>query len=69
MIRNGDKDYEQLEKEANIFLEQAGFKVEYYSICDSKTLGPARDENAVVIAAAWLGKTRLIDYAKVHTYD
>ena len=69
MIRNGDKDYEQLEKEANIFLEQAGFKVEYYSICDSKTLAPAGDDDAIVLVAAWLGKTRLIDNARVHTYD
>ena len=69
MIRNGDKDYEQLEKEANIFLEQVGFKVEYYSICDSKTLAPAGDDDAIVLVAAWLGKTRLIDNARVHTYD
>ena len=69
MIRNGDKDYEQLEKEANIFLEQAGFKVEYYSICESKTLAPAGDDDAIVLVAAWLGKTRLIDNARVHTYD
>ena len=69
IIRDGNKDYEQLEKEANIFLKQVGFRVEYYSICDSETLGPAQGENTVVLAAAWLGKTRLIDNAKVHTYD
>ena len=69
LIINGAKDYEKLEREAKLFLEKAGFKIEYYNICDSETLGPVQGKILVVLAAAWLGKTRLIDNATVHTYD
>ena len=69
LIINGAKDYEKLEKEAKLFLEGAGFKIEYYNICDSETLGPVQGKILVVLAAVWLGKTRLIDNATVHTYD
>ena len=68
-IINGVKDYEKLEKEAKLFLEKAGFKIEYYNICDSETLGPVQGKTLVVLAAVWLGKTRLIDNATAHTYD
>jgi pantoate--beta-alanine ligase len=68
-IKNGVKDYEKLEKEAKLFLEEAGFKIEYFSICDCETLKLVMGENLVVLAAVWLGKTRLIDNATVHTYD
>ena len=68
-IIKGVKDYEKLEKEAKLFLEEAGFKMEYYNICDSETLGPVQGKTLVVLAAVWLGKTRLIDNASVHTYD
>ena len=68
-ITNGVKDYEKLEKEAKLFLQEAGFKIEYYNICDSETLGPVQGKTLVVLAAVWLGKTRLIDNATAHTYD
>ena len=69
LIINDAKDYEKLEREAKLFLEKAGFKIEYYNICDSETLGPVQGKILVVLAAVWLGKTRLIDNATVHTYD
>ena len=69
LIINGAKDYEKLEREAKLFLEKAGFKIEYYNICDSETLGPVQGKTLVVLAAVWLGKTRLIDNATAHTYD
>ena len=69
LIINGAKDYEKLEREAKLFLEKAGFKIEYYNICDGETLGPVQGKTLVVLAAVWLGKTRLIDNAIVHTYD
>tara|TARA_B100001146_G_scaffold29085_1_gene22044 strand:- start:1385 stop:2236 length:852 start_codon:yes stop_codon:yes gene_type:complete len=69
LIINGAKDYEKLEREAKLFLEKAGFKIEYYNICDSETLGPVQGKILVVLAAVWLGKTRLIDNATAHTYD
>ena len=68
-IKNGAKDYVGLEKEAKFFLEKAGFKIDYYSICDADTLKLPTNENLVVLAAVWLGDTRLIDNARVHTYD
>jgi pantoate--beta-alanine ligase len=45
-------------------LLQAGFaKIDYVEICDTGTLKPlvARDRPGRALAAAWLGKTRLID--------
>ena len=49
-------------------LAAAGFKVDYLEVCDAETLRPAapNDRTALgrplrVLAAAWLGKTRLID--------
>ena len=68
-IKNGVIDYVNLEKEAKFFLEKAGFKIDYYSICDLDTLRAPINENLVILAAVWLGKTRLIDNARVHTYD
>ena len=68
-IKNGVIDYVYLEKEAKFFLEKAGFKIDYYSICDLNTLRPPINENLVILAAVWLGETRLIDNARVHTYD
>ena len=68
-IKNGVIDYVYLEKEAKFFLEKAGFKIDYYSICDLDTLRAPINGNLVILAAVWLGKTRLIDNARVHTYD
>ena len=68
-IKNGVIDYVYLEKEAKFFLEKAGFKIDYYSICDRDTWGAPINANLVILAAVWLGETRLIDNARVHTYD
>ena len=68
-IKNGVIDYVYLEKEAKFFLEKAGFKIDYYNICDLDTLRAPINENLVILAAVWLGKTRLFDNARVHTYD
>ncbi|KZC03076.1 Pantothenate synthetase [Methylobacterium radiotolerans] len=44
-------------------LEAAGFRVQYLAVCDARTLVPVErvDGPARVIAAAFLGRTRLID--------
>ena len=68
-IKNGVIDYVYLDKEAKFFLEKAGFKIDYYSICDLDTLKAPINENLVILAAVWLGETRLIDNARLHTYD
>lgn len=44
-------------------LTSHGFKVEYLELCDSISLAPLSElaEDARLLVAAWLGKTRLID--------
>jgi pantoate--beta-alanine ligase len=52
------------EAEASAALRAAGFrKVDYVTVRDAKTLQPITDTKAParVLAAAWLGRTRLID--------
>ncbi len=48
-------------------LEQAGFQPDYFSVCDARSLEPAQahDSDLVILAAAWMGKTRLIDNLRV----
>ncbi|TIS99551.1 pantoate--beta-alanine ligase [Mesorhizobium sp.] len=53
--------------EASLALAKAGFdKVDYVAARESMTLAPwRRDRAARLLAAAWLGKTRLIDNVEV----
>ena len=62
-IQAGERDYDLLRRNAFATMAQAGFKPDYFNICNSDTLLPAtHDEDAVVIlAAGHLGKARLID--------
>lgn len=63
-ISNGSDDFDRLIAEGARQLGEAGFRnVEYIEIRDSETLKPVTTINgpARVLAAAWLGKTRLID--------
>jgi len=62
-IRRGRRDYGSLTDEASRTLAEQGFRPDYYNIVNSETLAPAdsRDTEITVLAAAWLGKTRLID--------
>lgn len=52
-----------LEQEAIALLKSVGFKPEYVRICDAETLQSATADtnDKIVLAAAWLGKARLID--------
>jgi len=61
-IKDGSRDYASLENEAVQKLEQSGFKPEYFSVRRAEDLQiPSTDENKlVVLAAAWLGKARLM---------
>ena len=50
--------------EGRATLEEAGFKVDYLEVRDAETLqplAPGAQRPLRVLAAAWLGKTRLID--------
>lgn len=44
-------------------LEGAGFKRDYVAVCNARTLQPAKDTDTdlVILIAAFMGKTRLID--------
>lgn len=62
-ISAGRRDYLNLQEEAQIALEEAGFKRDYYNICNRFDLQPAQSGHSelVLVAAAYLGKARLID--------
>lgn len=62
-----EEDFEQVESQAVQQLGKAGFKVDYFSIRNADDLQPAseKDEKWVILAAAFLGKTRLIDNLQV----
>jgi pantoate--beta-alanine ligase len=56
---------DHLTQEANSSLKEQGFKVDYISIADAKTLEPVRNwdgqKKIIALAAAWLNEIRLID--------
>jgi pantoate--beta-alanine ligase len=58
-----DLDYTSIEAQAISTLQNAGFQPDYFRICRSNDLAPAQinDTELVLLAAAKLGKTRLID--------
>jgi len=60
-VKAGGNDYQQLEADVIAHLEDKGFKIEYLSIRNASNLGEPTEEELVVLAAAWLGKARLID--------
>lgn len=62
-LQAGNDDYKTLEKNASDELEKLGFEPEYISVRRAENLSaPDRDtDQLVVLAAAQLGKTRLID--------
>jgi len=57
----GKHDFIELEMRATESLKNAGFKPEYVKICNADNLGKPAAGDLVVLTAAWLGKTRLID--------
>jgi pantoate--beta-alanine ligase len=59
----GERDFELLSNQANQTLEASGFKADYFNIANPETLAPSntQDKNFVILVAAYLGKTRLID--------
>ncbi len=57
------ENYATVEQQALSSLQQAGFQPDYFRICRSNDLMPAQvdDTDLVLLTAAKLGKTRLID--------
>ena len=68
-LRNGRRNYEQLESEAVDRLDGAGFDVDYVAIRRAQNLEhPDRDsDELVLLAAARLGSARLIDNIVITT--
>lgn len=62
-LDEGRTDFGVLEQEANDALSSAGLRPDYFNIVNSLTLKPATPEDTelTILAAAFLGTTRLID--------
>ncbi|SET54686.1 pantothenate synthetase [Nitrosomonas marina] len=62
-ITSGQRNFLQLEQKAIEYLSGRGWLVDYVSIVNQQTLLPARtgEQQLAVLAAARIGKTRLID--------
>ncbi|MBV8679413.1 MAG: pantoate--beta-alanine ligase [Aquitalea sp.] len=66
-LQAGDSDYATLEAQASADLQQAGWNVDYVEVRQADTLEVAHagEKRLVVLAAARLGRTRLIDNVEV----
>lgn len=62
-IQQGERDYRQLEQAAHEHLTREGWRPDYFSICRQNDLQAAdpTDQKLVILAAARLGRARLID--------
>jgi len=62
-LETGETELLKLEEQAQCQLESAGFTCDYFKICRQSDLQPANidDNELVIVAAAYLGKARLID--------
>ena len=67
LLLNGNSDYAALEQAATERLQQLGFEPEYVAIRDADNLSDINNatQNRVILAAARLGHTRLIDNLRV----
>ena len=67
-LQSGKRNYAKMEQQAMDDLAELGFKPDYVSIRRAENLGePDRDtDELVVLVAAQLGKSRLIDNLAVH---
>lgn len=66
-ISAGERDYAAAEARALRELDAAGFKTDYFKICNADTLLPARteDRDLVILVTAGLGATRLLDNIEI----
>ena len=66
-LQRGEQDIEALSAHARLSLETAGLRPDYFGIAAADTLVPAapQDHDLVILAAVFLGKTRLIDNLRV----
>jgi pantoate--beta-alanine ligase len=66
-IDQGERDFRALEQDALESLDDAGFKTDYFNICNAETLLPAtpQDRDLVILVTAAMGPTRLLDNIEV----
>ena len=62
-VAGGERDYTALEKQTEEQLHAAGFRCDYINIrrADDLAAPQPTDTRLIIVAAAWLGKARLID--------
>ena len=67
-IAHGERNYPLIEAQAKVQLLEQGLRPDYFSIRCARTLEPASlsDTKLVILVAAWLGKTRLIDNVTIN---
>jgi pantoate--beta-alanine ligase len=67
-IQSGKTDYFELCKNGNTELASLGFEPDYLEVRNANTLAPAtkEDKSLVILAAAILGKARLIDNLRLN---
>ena len=67
-LRDGRREFQRLESEAVRRLSTIGMRPDYVAIRAAGTLAAPDNgtANLVILAAAWLGKARLIDNIQVH---
>jgi len=67
-IRQGERDYPALLSEGSQQIEAAGLRIDYLEVRESAGLRPAtaQDHQLVILVAAFLGTTRLIDNIAFH---
>lgn len=67
-IQAGARDYNKLEQQSVALFEAKNIRPDYFTVCHADTLAPAtaNDKNLVILAAAYVGSTRLIDNIEVN---
>ena len=66
-IKDGERDFKQIEQQATTRLDQAGFKTDYFSVCNAQTLtgATAHDRDLVILVTTAIGTTRLLDNIEI----
>jgi len=66
-IRQGERNFERLEQSVAEKLQNHGLRTDYVGICNAHTLQPPSedDKELAVLAAAFIGGTRLIDNIRI----
>ncbi len=67
-LEDGGESIAEIEAQAQQVLQAAGFRPEYCSVRSAQDLAPAEanTQDLVIVAAAWLGKARLIDNIRLN---